>query len=233
MCGRFASVSRKEIENRFQIVVSEQAFPANYNVAPTSILPIISFENEAFAVRGMKWGLVPSFAQDASVGIKMLNARAESLHEKAAFRGLIASQRCLVPADGFYEFETRGKQKYPIRFLPKNEEMCSLGGLFSIWKQPQKENEWLYTFTIITTEPNELVKPIHDRMPLMFNTLQEKEWLNPERKSYADLADLLQPFPASEMKSYPVSPLLNSVKNNGADLWKLYMREANLFDLGV
>ncbi len=229
MCGRFASVSRSEIATRFQVVVSEQAFPANYNVAPTSILPIITLENEAFVLRGMKWGLVPAFAQDTKVGVKMLNARAESLHEKAAFRGLIASQRCLIPADGFYEFETKGKQKYPIRFLPKHEEMCSLGGLFSIWKSPENAQELLYTFTIITTEPNELVKPIHDRMPLMFNVLQEKEWLNPARKSYADLADLLQPFPAEEMKCYPVSPLLNRVKNKGADLWKLYVRTSDLF----
>lgn len=229
MCGRFASVSRDEIEQRFQVVVSEKEFPANYNVAPTSILPIISRYKDDYQVRGMKWGLVPVFAKDASVGVKMINARAETLAEKPAFKNLLTGHRCLIPADGFYEFETVGKQKYPFRFIPKNEEMCTLGGLYTRWKIPDKADEWLYTFTIITTEPNELVSPIHDRMPLMFDKKKEKEWLNSDRKSYEDLTDLFQPYPSEDMIAYPVSPLVNSVKNNSARLWELYKRQEDLF----
>ena len=161
----------------------------------------------------MRWGLVPFWAKEASIGYKMINAKSETLAEKPSFRKPFKEKRCLVLADGFYEWEkTDKKNKVPYRFVLKNRQPFAFAGLWDVWKTP--EGDTLLSFTIITTRANELMERIHDRMPVILNEKDEAKWLDPEFKDTDKLSSLLQPYPSEQMVAYKVSTIVNSPKND-------------------
>jgi putative SOS response-associated peptidase YedK len=160
----------------------------------------------------VRWGLVPSWAQDEKIGYKMINARAETLTEKPAFRRLIERKRCLIPADGFYECKQTEKGKQPMRITMKNGEPFGFAGLYDTWAA--SDGRKVSTCTIITTQPNELVADIHDRMPVILRQEDEDLWLDRERFDPDLLRSLLVPYDDTEMRTYPVPTLVGNPKND-------------------
>ena len=216
MCGRYSFAPDLKIVNEHYDIVADPAdVTANYNAAPTQLLPVIT--NEAPRQLSLfRWGLVPSWAKDASIGNKLINARAESLDTKPSFRNAFKNRRCLVPADAFYEWKHAGrsKTKIPYRISIKNQPLFSMAGIWEQWKDPQ--GKLLNSFSIITTRANKLVAELHNRMPVILPPEAEQLWLSDLKKD--DLLDLLQPFDPGEMESYPISMLLNSPRNNSKEL---------------
>jgi putative SOS response-associated peptidase YedK len=160
----------------------------------------------------MQWGLIPSWAKDPSIGNKMINARAETLTEKPSFKRLIGKRRCLVVADGFYEWAKQGRGKMPMRFVLKSGEPFAFAGLWDRWKKP--DGGPLDSFTIITTQANDLLKPIHDRMPVILGEGDEEIWLDPKVADSIRLVSVLKPFSPELMEGYFVSRLVNSPRND-------------------
>jgi putative SOS response-associated peptidase YedK len=182
-----------------------------YNIAPTQDVAVI-FDESPRTLSAAKWGLIPSWSKDPSIGARMINARAETLDEKPSFRGLLKKRRCLIPADGFYEWRKNADEtKTPMRITLASGEAFALAGLWDVWKTP--EGEWLKTCTIITTEPNALMAPIHNRMPAVLTREAEAEWLNKANDDPGYLKSLLVPYPVEAMRAYEVSRRVNSVKN--------------------
>lgn len=214
MCGRysFAQLSL-EVEKRFKIHVDGNTYVAKYNAAPGQKLGIISNEkpNE---LSFHYWGLLPPWAKELSMAYKMINARGESIHEKPAFRSAFKSKRCLIPADGFYEWKKQNKQKIPHFFRLKTREMFAFAGLWEEWKDTDGRTR--RTFTIITTEANTLMQNLHHRMPVILPKHLEYEWL--DNPNIEDLRKLILPFDSSKMESYKVSAKVNNVKNDAPSL---------------
>ena len=211
MCGRFTSSQRREtIAERFQVSVPE-GYSERYNLAPTQRALIVrkhEGEREALMAR---WGLLPHWAKDERIGFKMINARAETLLEKPAFRSIVGKHRCLVVADGFYEWIVVYGKKLPIHFRLKDGGPFAFAGLWTC--KTDDQGELVESCTIITTSPNELVAPVHDRMPVILPVELEREWLDPEiSKEHA--TSLLQPYPDAAMVAVPAPPLVNSVRND-------------------
>jgi len=216
MCGRYsqgADVSK--LMNRFKVVVGNDllTLPKRYNIAPSQKAPVIIYHQEENHLDLFKWGLIPSWAKDPSIGNRMINARAESVAEKPSFRKPFKRSRCLVPADGFYEWKVdpTEKGKIPYRIVLKSREPFAFAGLWEIWIDP-KEKE-VKTFTIITTEANKVLKPIHDRMPAILKPENEEAWLNPDTNT-DKLKAMLGSYPEKEMEAYLVSKMVNSPKND-------------------
>ena len=208
MCGRFTRQHKpEEIAERFNVQPIEEAAEFRYNIAPSQIVPIIR-QTDRREMVASKWGLVPFWAKDLSIGNKMINAKAETLAEKPSFKQAFAKRRCIVPADGFYEWLKKGKAPSQPYYLKLRD-----GGLFGfagLWEERRSEEGGiLRTFTIITVEPNELVATIHNRMGAILKPEDEEAWLNPQN-SVADVAPLLKPYPAEEMEAFPVSRAVNS-----------------------
>lgn len=229
MCGRYSFSKAKELKQKFGIDVLQDDSKANYNVAPTHKMPIILGDGKDFTYKMMQWGLIPRSSELRSDitatelrTTGMINARAETLAEKPSFQPLLKANRCLVPADGFYEFEHRGKEIRPVRFILQDEAVFCFAGLYAEWHNPLKPQEIVSTYTIITTEPNDLVRPIHDRMPLILPQESEKEWLNPNINSYIDLQTFLRPYPSTNMKAYYTHPDIRNIRSNRAELLEEY-----------
>ena len=221
MCGRFtASFEFREIRIRWNLQRDFPHFIPRYNIAPSQEVPVIVRKENLNEVRPMRWGLVPSWAQDPSMGQGMINARAETLLEKPSFKQLVATRRCLVPADGFYEWRREGKRKVPMWIHLKNGEPFAFAGLWDYWRDPAGDKE-LYTFTIITTDPNALLRPIQNRMPVMYDKEMGRQWLE---ESFGDqpmiLAAVLRPWPSELMEAHEVSTLVNSPENDTAECIK-------------
>jgi len=222
MCGRSSlTKTEKELEIRFQATFYREEIERynplpNYNAAPTQLLPVI-LEGDMAHFHLYRWGLVPFWAKDLAVGSRMINARGETLQEKAAFRNLLGSKRCIVPLDGFYEWK-RGEKgvKTPYRITTTDQEIFSTAGLWDKWTDPQSGTVW-HTFTIITTTPNALMAGIHDRMPAILLKETEKDWLDPE-VSANDALQLIGPYPAECMTAYEVSSLVNNVRNRSKEV---------------
>jgi putative SOS response-associated peptidase YedK len=158
------------------------------------------------------WGITPDFGQNKPVSQKLINAKAETIHEKISFKSSFQKRRCLIPADGFFEWKKLGKKtKIPYRFTLRNEETFSFAGIWEEYETVSGESQ--HTFLILTTKPNELVEEVHDRMPVILSREQEKKWLD-SYTSETELQSMLQPFPVELMVSYTVSPLVNSVQND-------------------
>jgi putative SOS response-associated peptidase YedK len=186
----------------------------SYNIAPTH--PVAVVLNDGIKrLAAMRWGLVPSRATDPTIASKLINARAETLTVRSAFKEAFKRRRCLVVGDGFFEWKKQGATKTPLFFHLKPERSFGFAGLYEIWTPPLGEP--LVTCTIITTEPNELVIPVHDRMPVILPKDVEDFWLDPMMDDHTRLLDLLQPYPAAEMSAYAVSQLVNSVKNDSPE----------------
>lgn len=213
MCGRYtASDEVSEYGNQIPFKPLQLALTRRFNISPTQMAAVMVQEDDGNAVRLMRWGLIPSWAKDASVGYKMINARAETVAEKPSYRTPFKKRRCLVLADGFYEWKKEAKAKQPFRFVLTNGQPLAFAGLWESWRQPDAENP-VHTFTIITTEPNELTREVHDRMPVILPARHYAQWLDREFDDPASLQRLLSPYPAAEMNAYPVSTLVNSPKN--------------------
>jgi putative SOS response-associated peptidase YedK len=164
----------------------------------------------------MRWGLIPSWAKDPKIGAKMINARAETIVEKPAFRKAFAQRRCLVPMTGFYEWAKGRRGKVPHYVRLRNSDLFACAGLWEWWKSP--EGEWLASFTIIVTDANKLISALHERMPVVLAPEDHKVWLDPKNEDVNELAELLKTYPADEMTADPVSTKVNDVKNDGAEL---------------
>ncbi len=186
----------------------------SFNVAPTDNVAVV-LNNGVKQLVVMRWGLVPFWATDPKIASKHINARAETLTVKPAFKDAFKRRRCLVVADGFFEWQKQGATKIPLFIHLEPERPFGFAGLYEIWTPPLGEK--LVTCTIITTEPNELVRPIHDRMPVILPKDAEDFWLDSSVEDHTRLLDLLQPYQASDMSAFTVSKLVNSVKNNSPE----------------
>jgi putative SOS response-associated peptidase YedK len=206
MCGRFTRFHKpEEIAERFDVEPIDEAAVLRYNIAPSQIVPVIR-QTEKREMIACKWGLVPFWAKDIKIGNKMINARSETIAQK--FKHTLARRRCLIPADGFYEWQKLEKgQKQPVYIRLQRNELFAFAGLYEEWKSP--EGEKLRTFTIITVEPNELISNIHNRMPAILKPVEEAVWLDAQAP-VTDILSLLRPYPANEMDIYPVSSSVNS-----------------------
>jgi putative SOS response-associated peptidase YedK len=213
MCGRYTlRSSRESIAQAFDVPEVPE-LPARYNIAPTQSVPAVRVDPDR-RVRELSlflWGLVPSWADDPSIGNKMINARAETVAEKPAFRHAFKSKRCLVVADGFYEWRKFDRNKQPYFIRMKDERPFAFAGLWEYW---ERDTGALQSCTIITTEPNDLVAPIHDRMPVILPESDYDLWLDPEVGDPKRLKPLLAPYPEHEMEAYPVSTMVNSPAND-------------------
>ncbi|EAZ80000.1 SOS response-associated peptidase [Algoriphagus machipongonensis] len=211
MCGRYSlSKSKIELEERFQAEMLSD-FKPRYNVAPTQLVPVItSGSPNGFSF--FYWGITPEFGKNKPVSQKLINAKAETVDQKVSFKSSFQKRRCLVPADGFYEWKKLGKKtKIPYRFTLRDEELFSMAG---IWEEYESVNgETQHTFLILTTNPNPIVSDVHDRMPVILSKELEKKWLD-GYTSIDELKELLKPLSGDQMLSYSVSPLVNSVQND-------------------
>ena len=220
MCGRFVSKAKKaEIEKEFKLKVDNKNFTEpRYNIAPSQqIAAIVQTENlrEIFS---LKWGHLPSWAKDDSIGSKLINARAETLSEKPSFREAFRSRRCIILASGFYEWQKTAKgAKQPFYFYFKEKEVLGFAGLYGEWLD-RHSGELLETCAIITTEANEVLKPIHERMPVILKSDSYAQWLDPREKDTSALQKLLAPYPSDEMSAHAVSRAVNIPAADSAEL---------------
>jgi putative SOS response-associated peptidase YedK len=217
MCGRFSLTKEElEIEKRFQAKFYSNDLVKRYNVAPSQLALVLTLE-QPDELQLFRWGLIPSWAKDRTIGNKMINAKSETIHEKPSFKNLIRKKRCLVISDGFYEWQQGpGKTKIPFRICVGSCELFAFAGLYDYWAD-KETGELIASFTVITTSANQLVAAVHDRMPVILSPSGEKQWLNPE-SSQEELDKLLQPYPEKEMKLYPISTRVNSPFNDTEDI---------------
>ncbi|MFO7168464.1 MAG: SOS response-associated peptidase [Chloroflexota bacterium] len=219
MCGRYTLSQPELIPERFETANELPPYEARYNIPPTSTNPII-LRRSPNTVHLARWNLVPSWAKDARKLPLMINARAEGIQDKPAFRKSIRSQRCLVPADGFYEWKTleRGGSKperFPWYFSLKGRPLFAFAGIYDVWRDPSGQEQ--LTYAIITTRANKTLEGIHERMPVILHPEDEAIWLDASVPLEVAL-QLLEPFPDDEMEAYPVSQAVNSNRTEGADL---------------
>jgi putative SOS response-associated peptidase YedK len=214
MCGRFTlTLDSKQIQEAYPWLNVPLGIQSRYNVAPSqpiAVVPNDGHQRLDFYV----WGLIPSWAKDPSIGNRMINARVETLAEKPSFRNAFKRRRCLILADGFYEWKTSNvsRTKTPMFIHLKDRQPFAFAGLWELWNAP--DGSQIYSATIITTEPNSLMKSIHNRMPVILPQPAYEQWLAPEEQNPRDLMPLLGPFPAENMQAYPISTLVNSPQND-------------------
>ncbi len=214
MCGRYSfTVLDELIEERFGVRVRTAIYKARYNCAPGQDLAVIS-NHDPGEHSFYHWGLIPFWATDKSIGYRLINARSETITEKPSYKSAFRSRRCLVPADSFFEWK-KDKEKDPYRILMKDEKPFSMAGIWDQWTGPDGES--VHSFSILTTTPNEIMSDIHDRMPAILCQADEKRWLSP--LSDSELLSLLKPFPSEKMKAYKISKLVNSPKNDSAEIF--------------
>jgi putative SOS response-associated peptidase YedK len=221
MCGRVRlSSDVSEIKLVFSIPSHRPTpnFPPSWNVAPTDSLPVVRYDTKAGerSLDLLRWGLVPYWAKDTKVGFANINAKAEGIETKSAFREAFQRRRCLVPVDNFYEWAKTGTGKQPYAIALADRHLMALAGLWENWKSP--EGEWMRSFAIITTTPNELCARLHNRMPVVLKPEAWPVWLGEESAEASALKALLRPIPSDEMTCWPVSARVGNVKNNDASL---------------
>ncbi|MEX6701342.1 SOS response-associated peptidase [Peribacillus frigoritolerans] len=218
MCGRFTLFTDiEEIKERFDIQGSfDEEYQFSYNISPSqSVLSVIN-DGVRNRLGYLRWGLIPFWAKDEKAGYKMINARAETIAEKASFRNAYKKKRCLIIADSFYEWKKTPERKIPMRIKLKNHAPFGMAGLWESWKSP--EGISIYSCSVITTVPNELMTSIHDRMPVILKPEDEKDWLNPSINDPAYLQQYLKSFDSEQMEAFEVSTDVNSTKNNTPNL---------------
>ncbi len=222
MCGRFASTTPPDKLAAYfgaeAPILGDEEISADYNVAPTRDVPIVRVREDERHLDYLRWGLVPRWAKDLRIGSKMINARAETVATKNSFRSAFAKRRCIVTADGFYEWKRLDpKTKQPMYIHRADGDPLAFAGLYERWTDAENLRE-IHTCTIITTTPNEMMAEIHDRMPVLLSPQRWDEWLDPANTETESLQQLLVPAPNALLTSYAVSTEVNSVKNNNADL---------------
>lgn len=220
MCGRFTmTIDPTQLQEAFPWADIPDDLPPRYNIAPSQ--PVAVIPNTGDNVLTMyKWGLIPSWSKDPAIGDRMINARAETLSEKPSFRNAVRRRRCLILADGFYEWKQIPgmKSKQPVYLRLNPYRPFAFAGLWEIWNAP--DGSEVRSCTIITTQPNSLIEPIHNRMPVILPPEVYSQWLAPEDRQPAQLNQLLVPYPSSEMVAFPVSRLVNSPQTDTPELIK-------------
>jgi putative SOS response-associated peptidase YedK len=206
MCGRYTLRSKLNVLLRqFGAETSIQQLPLRYNIAPTQDVPVIRQADAGRELVTMRWGLIPSWSKDPKKGPLLINARADTVAEKPSFRSAFKNRRCLIPADGFYEWKADGRKKQPYLFEVHDGEPFAFAGLWEQWKE-------IESCVIITTDANELSAQFHDRMPVILAPNDYAEWLESEEPG-----KLLTPYPASEMSATAVNPIVNNARNEGPE----------------
>jgi len=207
MCGRYVSKDQAAIERAWNVRFSGNPFGPRYNAAPTDYLPVIRVHPDRHReLVLLRWGLIPSWAKEALFGAKMINARAETVAEKPAFRSAFQRRRCLVPMAGFYEWQKTGAGKVPHFCHLLNADLFAVAGLHEYW--PGKGGtEPIESYTIITTDANEMMAKLHDRMPVILHERDYDAWLDPKNENSEALQGLLKPYPAEEMRAYGLSSM--------------------------
>jgi putative SOS response-associated peptidase YedK len=212
MCGRFALTADTDmLALRFSFASEKLVHGPRYNIAPGQEVPTV-VNGAGRRAELMLWGLIPPWAKEAAAGYHLINARAETAAEKPTFRSAFRNRRCLILADGFYEWRRNGKQKTPIFISLRSREPFAFAGLWESWKSPS--GEAIHSCSIITTTPNALMETIHDRMPVILPREAEPVWLDTSIENPSTLTHLLAPYPAAEMQAYPVHPMVNSPRND-------------------
>lgn len=212
MCGRYTLEDYLEIAERFNVQGLFASLKPRYNVAPTQMMPVIA-EDNPHQLQLMKWGLVPFWSKD---GKGIINARAETVGSKPAFKQSLQFRRCLVPAGGFYEWKQTEHGKVPHFIHLKDTKLFAFAGIYNVWTNAKGEE--IPTYAIITTEPNELMATIHNRMPVILPQDGEAEWLDIDQTEPEQLLRLLRPYPAAAMEAYPISGLVNRPGNDSPEL---------------
>lgn len=216
MCGRYTLITNAAtLQTEFNLAEPPQNAAPRYNIAPTQPVTVVVNQAGRRVPDTFQWGLIPFWAKEKSIGQKMINARAETLAQKPAFKNLLNKQRCLVLADGFFEWQTTPQGKHPMYIRLASGKPFAFAGLWDKWQAQSGES--LYSCTIVTTTPNELMAAIHTRMPVILPAPAIETWLESAAQQSQDLLSLLTPYPAEEMVCYPVSKLVNSPTNNRAE----------------
>lgn len=219
MCGRFSFTQPDKIVAEIFQLASVPPLSPRYNIAPTQSVPtVLVSDDKNRHLKMLRWGLIPSWAKDIKMGAKLINARAETVSEKPAFRSAFKRRRCLILADGFYEWQEQGGKKQPFYFALQDGKPFAFAGLWEGWEK--SEDEAIESCTILTTEANELMRPIHDRMPVILDPKDYDKWLDPEVQKPESLQSLLQPYQSEEMNFYPVSTKVNNAKTDSPDCIK-------------
>lgn len=221
MCGRYVLHSpKKDIESHYGAQFTEEGFyTPSWNIAPGSINPVnLLGKAREPGIAPLKWGLVPSFATDENIGFKMINARSETIEEKPSFKKSFQRKRCLIPANGFYEWkQIEGtSKKLPFFIHLISSELFSFAGIFESWKN--SDGNPVFTYSIITTQANALLQPLHERMPVILKPAEYEFWLDPMNNNIDELKSMLVSYPMEDMRVFRVSDLVNKTANNSAEL---------------
>lgn len=231
MCGRFVlATNAQSLQAHFNLTaLPEGLIVARYNIAPTQ--PVAVITNQApQTLTFQKWGLIPSWSKDPSIASSLINARSETLHEKPSFRTAFKRRRCLIPATGFYEWgKGEGKTKQPYYIHLADNQVFAFAGLWETWSSP--DGDMVETCTIITTEPNDLIRPLHHRMAVILDPEDYDLWLSPDELPPMALMPLLNSYPQETMRYHPVSPMVNNVRNDSPECIKPLMppEQSSLF----
>ena len=223
MCGRYVQAASPQLlAEHFhvdELAITEPPHP-DYNVAPRAqVLAVVQRSPDLRILEPMRWGLVPSWAKDLKIGDRMINARAESVHEKPAFKTAFEKRRCVLPADGFYEWQRRvgSKTKQPMFIHRRDGDPLAFAGLYEVWRA-HPDDEWLLSCAIVTTEANAMMEPIHNRMPVILPETAWDAWLGRNTHDVDALSELLVPAADDLLEMWPVSTAVNSARNNGSEL---------------
>lgn len=223
MCARFTVGNSAGIPRRFQVVAEQLDLVPRYNVAPSQFVPVVVSSGAGRALAVQRFGLIPAWSPDGRPKFSTINARAEDIEQKVTYRRPFQRQRCLVPADGFYEWRTEGTAKIPFYIHRRDRELFAFAGVYDLW-QDRGTGQTIGSFAIVTTRPNDwhrtfrLIRPIHDRMPVILAPEAEATWLDPECSDVPTLKSLLEPSPADELEAYQVSPAVNRPAHDGPEL---------------
>jgi putative SOS response-associated peptidase YedK len=219
MCGRFTLRAPASVLAEQFALFEVPPFTPRFNIAPSQPVPVVRLAPEQLDPRRelvwLRWGLIPSWAKDRTIGNRMINARAETVAEKPAFRAALRRRRCLVAADGFYEWQRTGKRKQPYFIRLRDDRPFAFAGLWESWEGPDCVQ--IESCTLLTTEPNELMRPIHNRMPVILLAQHYQQWLDTTVQEPEQLLPLFRPYPAGEMTAEPVSTFVNSPANEGPE----------------
>lgn len=212
MCGRFTLTADLEaIQQAFDLKTVPDGMPPRYNIAPSQ--PVAVITNEASAeLTFYQWGLLPSWSKDRTIASKLINARSETAQDKPSFRSAFKRRRCIIPADGFFEWQQRDGGKVPLFIHFEGRPVFALAGLWEIWRSP--EGDEIRTCTILTTEANDFMKPIHNRMPVILDRADYDLWLSPKEEPAQALQPLMRPHDPAHMMAYPVSKMVNYPNND-------------------
>lgn len=216
MCGRFTvRMDARESARVFGVSSEGGEYTPSFNVAPAQKVPVVLIQDGQRVMDTFQWGLIPSWAKDPAIGNRLINARAETVAEKPSFRQAFLRRRCLILADGFYEWKREGKRKQPVHITLKDRSGFAFAGLWEHWQSPGGET--VKSCTIITTEANEFMRPIHHRMPVILPKDKENTWLDPATADREVLLALLLPYPSDLMQAVPVSTFVNRPGNDGLE----------------